>query len=211
MRKQSKRVSSFRINQKLSFVAYVEHRGHRHHSGRQTVSRHTQAALIAQAAVGHGPLTVCGWARAAWDPASAWTACHSSHTWGSSPPCGWPCGIPGEPSGWKTCHTKHTCSSSDLHINPHSHTVSQAPRARSAWRDTVHRYVAEAAIKQNWLVTGASHSRTVYLETLRAPELYAATRAREANKPDLWLLTYTHTLYCLQLTHDTSSGGKNHL
>ena len=107
-------------------TGYVEHRRHRHHSGRQTVSRHTQAPFIAQAAVSYGSLTVCGWARAAWGPASAWTTCHSSHTWGSSPPCGWPCGTPGEPSGWKTCHTKYTCSSSDLHINPNDHTVNQS-------------------------------------------------------------------------------------
>lgn len=49
MRKQSKHVNSFRINQNLSFVTYVvgtqsvwsentgyvEHRRYRHHSGRQ--------------------------------------------------------------------------------------------------------------------------------------------------------------------------------
>lgn len=87
----------------------------------------------------------------------------------------------------------------------------KVPRALSAWRDTLYRYVAEAGIKQNWLVHGTSHSRTVYLEPLRATELYAATKASEANKPDLWLLIYTHTLYCLQLTHDTSSGGKKSL
>ena len=87
----------------------------------------------------------------------------------------------------------------------------KVPPALSAWRDTLYRYVAEAGMKQNWLVTGTSHSRTVYLEPLRATELYAATKASEANKPDLWLLTYTHTLYCLQLTHDTSSGGKKSL
>lgn len=82
--------------------------------------------FIARATVSYRSLTACGWARAAWGPASAWTTCHSSHTWGSSPPCGWPCGIPGEPSGWKTCHTKYTCSSSDLHINPNDHTVIQS-------------------------------------------------------------------------------------
>lgn len=35
-------------------TGYVEHRRHGHHSGRQTVSRHTQAPFIAQAAVSYG-------------------------------------------------------------------------------------------------------------------------------------------------------------
>lgn len=178
---------------------------YRRHGGRQTWASTHKPRFTARAAVSYRSLTACGWARAAWGPASAWTTCHSSHTWGSSPRCGWPCGIPGEPSGWKTCHTKYTCSSSDLHINPNGHTVNQSDAQHEETHCTG---MWQVGIKQNWLVTGTLHSRTVYLQPLRTTELYAATKASEANKPDLWLLTYTHTLYCLQLTHDTSSGGK---